>query len=84
MDKQMLSAEIITPEISAYTFPAGPKGNSITKIEKVGNTLVFTFDNGETQSVVFPEWWFGTRSEYNAMTAAQRNEYTLHFIEEDS
>lgn len=84
MDNQIISAEIITPEISAYTFPSGPKGNGITNIEMVGNTLVFTFDDGATQNVVFPLWWFGTRSEYNAMTAEKRAEYTLHFIEEDS
>lgn len=32
----------------------------------------------------FCPWWFGTRNEYNAMTAEERNGYSLHFIEEGS
>lgn len=32
----------------------------------------------------FSPWWFGTRKEYNALTAEEKAEYALHFIEEGS
>ena len=37
-----------------------------------------------TDSPCYKPWWFGTREEYNAMTAEQRAAWELHFIEEGS
>ena len=77
-------ADIQTPQVSASTYPAGPRGNGIKSISQQENRLTVTYDNGETQVFELPDWWFGTREEYNSMSEEERNIYDLHFIEEGS
>lgn len=84
MNKQTLIANIKTPNIEAYTFPAGPKGVGIEKIGLDKNKLAIDLTDGRQQIVELPDWWFGTRAEYNALTKAEKDRYVLHFIEEGS
>ncbi len=71
-----------TPVINACTLPAGPKGNGIKSINQQENRLTVTYDNGEKQTFELPDWWFGTRSEYDNLTESEKREKSLYFIEE--
>lgn len=75
-------ADILTPQVSASTYPAGPKGNGIKSISQQENRLTVTYDNGETQVFELPDWWFGTRDEYNALSSDEKTAKSLYFIEE--
>lgn len=79
-----VDAGIITPQVNAYTFPSGPRGVGIKDVTQEGNTIVFTFDNDSVEKFVFPDWWFGTRSEYNALSEGEKTSKQLYFIEEGS
>lgn len=83
-DCNCLCAEILTPQVKAVTFPTGPKGNGIKSIKQQENRLTVTYDNGEEQIFELPDWWFGTRTEYNALSANEKTEKSLYFIEEGS
>ena len=48
-DCNCVYAEILTPQVNAATYPAGPKGNGIKNIEQHENRLTVTYDNGDTQ-----------------------------------
>ncbi len=77
-----LNASITVPEVAASTYPQGPKGIGISSFTQNGNIITVTFDDGSTETLTFPDWWFGTMAEYNAMTDEEKSLYTLHFIEE--
>lgn len=79
-----VNAGIITQQVNAYTFPSGPRGIGIKDVAQKGNTIVFTFDNDSVEEFVFPDWWFGTRDEYNALTDNEKTSKQLYFIEEGS
>lgn len=83
-DCNCIHAEIHTPQVKAATYPTGPKGNGIKSIEQQENRLTVTYDNDETQIFELPDWWFGTRSQYNELSPAERVEKSLYFIEEGS
>ena len=75
----------VQPEkINAYTVPSGPRGNGIKTITQYGNQIIVTYDNDKQDILNFPDWWFGTRAQYNALTREERNKYYLYFIEEGS
>ena len=76
------SVSIETPVINACTLPAGPKGNGIKSISQHENLLTVTYDNGEEQIFELPDWWFGTRNEYNSLSESEKTEKSLYFIEE--
>ena len=70
------------PEINAETLPAGPRGRGIESIIQKKNVLTVTYDDGDKQDFFLPDWWFGTRSEYNKLSATDKISKTLYFIEE--
>ena len=76
------SVSIETPVINVSTLPAGPKGNGIKSIRQHENLLTVTYDNGEEQIFELPDWWFGTRNEYNSLSESEKAEKSLYFIEE--
>lgn len=77
-----ICARIETPVVNACTYPTGPKGNGIKSIKQQENSLTVTYDNDEKQVFDLPDWWFGTRSEYNSLSASEKTEKSLYFIEE--
>lgn len=79
---KIISAGITTPHVDAYTFPAGPRGKGIKSVTQYENTIVFTFDDDSLENFVFPDWWFGTRTEYNNLSDAEKTSKQLYFIEE--
>ena len=79
-DCNCVYAEIQTPHINAVTYPAGPRGYGIKSIQQHENRLTVTYDNGETQVFELPDWWFGTRSQYNALSQDEKTEKSLYFI----
>ncbi|MBR3868072.1 MAG: hypothetical protein IKM66_02035 [Clostridia bacterium] len=83
-DCNCVYAQIQTPQVNAATYPTGPRGNGIKSIEQHENLLTVTYDNGKTQVFELPDWWFGTRAQYNALSADEKKEKSLYFIEEGS
>lgn len=86
MFENIISAGISTPEINACTYPQGPKGPKGTGIKNISqdkNRIIITFDDDSVQELAFPDWWFGTREEYNSLTDEEKNRYYLHFIRDD-
>lgn len=77
-----ISAQITTPRVDAYTFPSGPRGAGIKSVVQDGNNIIFTFDDGFVENFVFPDWWFGTREEYNKLSDYEKKSRQLYFIEE--
>ena len=73
---------ISQPEINVETLPAGPRGRGIESISQKENLLTVTYDDGGTQDFFLPDWWFGTKSEYNKLSAAEKSSKSLYFIEE--
>lgn len=84
MAKNNINASISVPVINAYTYPQGPRGVGIKSITQDGNTVTIVLDDNSKSKLTFPDWWFGTRAEYNAMTQDEKNMFELHFIEEGS
>ena len=84
MNEPIITAGVSTPEVRAFTMPAGPQGVGIKRVTLSGNIVTIEYDNGNKQTLSLPGWWFGTREEYNAMTSEEKAEYSLHFIEEGS
>lgn len=82
MNDVNITASVTAPEVRAFTLPAGPKGVGIRKVTLSGNLITIEYDDGNTQTLSLPGWWFGTRAQYNALTAEEKAEYSLHFIEE--
>lgn len=68
--------------ICVKTYPTGPKGRGIREISQHGNRLTVTYDDGIKQDFMLPDWWFGTREEYNSLSEAEKTEKSLYFIEE--
>ncbi len=81
-DCKIISAGITTPHVDAYTFPSGPRGAGIKSVIQEDNTIIFTFDDESIEKFVFPDWWFGTREEYNSLSDREKTEKQLYFIEE--
>lgn len=77
-----INVEIKTPDICVQTYPAGPRGIGIKSIEQEDNKIIMTFDNGQVNVIEIPDWWFGTRNEYNALSEAEKTSKSLYFIEE--
>lgn len=77
-----VEAQIICPEICVTTPPTGPRGAGIRHISQEGNRLTVTYEDARTQVFELPDWWFGTRAEYNRLSQAERSEKSLYFIEE--
>ena len=77
-----IRAEICVPSVGAFTFPEGPRGKGIREILQTKNELIIIFDDGVRQILPFPDWWFGTRSEYNRLSAEEKQNKDLYFIEE--
>ena len=68
--------------ICVRTYPTGPRGRGIKEISQSQNKLSVTYDDDKTQDFMLPDWWFGTRAEYNRLSQAERSEKSLYFIEE--
>ncbi len=81
-DCKIISAGITTPHVDAYTFPSGPRGAGIKAVVQEDNTIIFTFDDESIEKFIFPDWWFGTREEYNRLSDREKTEKQLYFIEE--
>lgn len=77
-----ICVSVETPVINACTLPSGPKGNGIKSIKQHENMLTVTYDNGEEQNFELPDWWFGTRAEYNNLSESEKKSKSLYFIEE--
>lgn len=77
-----LEASVNTPSVNAFTFPSGPRGAGIKSVSQTGNSIIFTFDDDVVEQFIFPEWWFGTRHEYNSLSAAEKTSKMLYFIQE--
>lgn len=72
------------PVVNAVTFPTGPRGTGIRSITQQDNTITVTYDDGREQVFLLPDWWFGTREEFNMLSDAEKSEKSLYFIEEGS
>lgn len=83
MFDDIVNASITTPQVNAYTYPQGPRGYGIKSISQDRNKIIFTFDNGETQEITFPDWWFGSIEQYNALPLEDRSSCYLYFILDD-
>ncbi|MBQ8209916.1 MAG: hypothetical protein IJZ35_04980 [Clostridia bacterium] len=83
MNADILNAGITVPEVNAYTYPQGPRGIGIRNIRQTNSKLIITFDDNTVKELDFPNWWFGTRDEYSALTAEERKECFLFFIRDE-
>lgn len=79
---KIISAGFTTPHVDAYTFPSGPRGAGIRSVTQEDNTIVFKFDDGSIENFIFPDWWFGTRNQYNELSHEEKTSKQLYFIEE--
>ena len=77
-----INININQPEINAETLPAGPRGRGIESISQHENLLTVTYDDGAKQDFFLPDWWFGTKSEYNKLSVDEKRSKSLYFIEE--
>ena len=77
-----VNAKLQIPEICVQTYPTGPRGFGIKEIKQEENRLTVTYEDGKTQVFELPDWWFGTRSEYNSLSESEKTEKSLYFIEE--
>ena len=68
--------------ICVRTYPTGPRGRGRKEISQSQNKLTVTYDDDKTQDFMLPDWWFGTRDEYNSLSEAEKTEKSLYFIEE--
>ncbi len=75
---------IDTPSVTACTFPTGPRGIGIKSISQTDNYITVTYDDERTQVLMLPDWWFGTRAEFNSLSETEKTEKSLYFIEEGS
>ena len=82
MELKTIKAGIKSQAVNAYTFPEGPRGRGIREVIQRKNSLEFIFDDDSRQLVFLPNWWFGTRTEYNHLSESEKNEKDLYFIEE--
>lgn len=83
-DCNCLCAGIETPVVNACTYPTGQRGNGIKSIKQQENLLTVTYDDGNEQTFELPDWWFGTRNEYNSLSAEEKTSKSMYFIEEGS
>lgn len=77
-----VKVNISQPTIRAVTLPAGTQGRGIKNIKQYENILAVTYDDGEIQEFFLPDWWFGTRTEYNNLSEDNKKSKSLYFIEE--
>ncbi len=77
-----ICAEKNTDGVCVRTYPTGPRGRGISEIHQTENRLTVTYDDGVTQDFQLPDWWFGTRDEYNSLPADEKTSKSLYFIEE--
>ena len=77
-----ICANTETQGICVKTYPTGPRGRGIKEISQTQNRLIVTYDDDKTQEFMLPDWWFGTREEYNSLPEAEKTEKSLYFIEE--
>lgn len=77
-----IETKLIVPEVNVRTCPQGPRGVGIRNITQNGNVLTVTYDDGSTQDLTFPAWWFGTLEEYYSMSEDEKKNHYIHFIEE--
>ncbi|MBR5232975.1 MAG: hypothetical protein IKW03_02075 [Clostridia bacterium] len=82
MECKTVKAEIKSPVVNAFTFPEGPRGIGIKEIRRINNVMIITFDDDRQQVLEMPDWWFGTRTEYNNLSESQKYEKEIYFIEE--
>ena len=90
----VISVIIISLMILAFSTPGGNavaevyKDGSLIYSEELGkikqeeNRLTVTYEDGASQVFELPDWWFGTRREYNGLSKTERTEKSLYFIEE--
>ncbi len=84
MSNNEVNAKITVPEMNILMYQQGPKGVGIKSINQENNKIRITLDNNQSYYVAFPNWWFGTRTEYNRLSADERNASYMHFILEGS
>lgn len=84
MSEYNVNASISVPNVNVLTYPQGPRGVGISSVKQDKNIITIIFDDGRECKLSFPNWWFGTRNEYNNMSDEEKNRYYLHFIEEES
>lgn len=84
INNENININISQPEINAETLPAGPRGRGIESISQQENVLTVTYDDGAKQNFFLPDWWFGTKSEYNKLSADEKRSKSLYFIEEET
>lgn len=82
MELKTVKASIKTPVVNAYTFPEGPRGRGIKEIVQDKNKLDILFDDDTHQLIEMPNWWFGTRAEYNRLSSYEKKSRDIYFIEE--
>lgn len=82
MNNLRIDTSIVVPDINVSTYPQGPRGVGIKSITQNGNSLTVTYDDGRTQEITFPDWWFGTAEMYHSMSADEKKKHYIHFIEE--
>ena len=82
IEGKKIRASVTVPSADAYTFPAGPRGTGIKEITQTKNEIIIVFDDDTRQVLSFPDWWFGTRNEYNRLSQEERCSKDLYFIEE--
>ncbi len=82
MNCKTVKADIKCPAVNAFTFPEGPRGVGIKDILQDKNKLIILFDNETSKTLEMPNWWFGTRDEYNSLSAEERASRDIYFIEE--
>ena len=83
MFDNILNASISTTEVNAATYPQGPRGKGIKSIRQDLNSIIITLDDDSEYTVAFPDWWFGTIDEYNAIPIEDRTKHYLYFIRDD-
>lgn len=83
MFDNILNASISTPQVNASTCPQGPRGKGIKSIRQDLNSIIITLDDDSEYTVAFPDWWFGTIDEYNAIPIEDRTKHYLYFIRDD-
>ncbi len=84
MDIKSFEVNVEPQKVEAKTYPAGPRGTGIKSVTQNGNDFKITFDDGSEQCFSIPDWWFGTREEYNALSSEEKQSRALYFIEEGS
>lgn len=79
----VINTDILVPDVKVSTYPQGPRGVGIKSITQQDNYIYITFDDGNGSIINFPDWWFGTKEMYYALSPEERNRFSIHFIRED-